>query len=108
MQVVLAQVQTTGANSLVVLAVFCLSALIVVMSVAIAVVLLRGYRRNPGHIGQLQLAAGLLLLTTVPELLRIGLPTLTSVGTVERSLLVSGCELLGLVVILWTIFGGDT
>lgn len=108
MLVVLAQVRTTGTSSLVALAVLGISALIIVMSVAIAVFLLRGYRRDPGHTGQLQLAAGLILLTSIPELLRIGLPTLTSVGTVERSLLVSGCEILGLAIILWTVFGGDT
>ena len=104
---VLAQVRTTSASSLFALAVLGLSALIIVLSVAIAVVLLRGSRRKPGHTGRLQLAAGLILLASVPELLRIGLPTLTSVGTVERSLLVSCCELLGLAIILWAVFRGD-
>ncbi|MFD1586497.1 hypothetical protein ACFR9U_05855 [Halorientalis brevis] len=106
MQVVLAQVRTTAGSSLVALAVVGLSVLTIAMSVAIAVVLLRGSRREPGHTGQLQLAAGLLLLTSVPELLRIGLPTVTSVGVVGRSILVSGCELAGLGIILWAVFGG--
>ena len=106
MQVVLAQLRTTTESSLVALAVVGLAILTIVMSVAIAVVLVRGSRREPGHTGQLQLAAGLLLLTSVPELLRIGLPTITSVGVVGRSLLVSGCELAGLGIILWAVFGG--
>ncbi|ELY77140.1 hypothetical protein C486_16865 [Natrinema gari JCM 14663] len=93
---------------MVALAIICISALIIAMSVAIALVLLRGYRHDPGHTGQLQLAVGLILLTTVPELLRIALPTLTRVGTIERSFFVTGCELLGLGVILWAIFGGET
>jgi hypothetical protein len=107
MQFVLTQVDATGTSSLVALAVVGLSVLTIAMSVAIAVFLLRGYRRESGTTAQLQLAGGLLLLTSVPELLRIGLPTLTSVGTVTRSLLVSGCELLGLALVLWTIFDFD-
>lgn len=44
---------------------------------------------------------GPMSITTVPELLRVGLPTLTSVGTVGRSVLVSGSELTGLGIIFW-------
>lgn len=105
---VVLQVRATGTGSLLALAVVGISVLTIVMSVAIAVVLLRGYRRDPGDMGQLQLATGLLLLTSVPELLRLGLPTVTSVGIVGRSMLVSGCELLGLGLILWAVFGGNS
>lgn len=101
----LLQLRTTGADPVVAVAVFGLSALSLLLSVGIAAVLVRGYRRGPGHRGMLVLAVGLLLLTTVPETLRIALPTLTSVGAVARSLLVSGCELTGLGLILWSVYG---
>ncbi|MBZ6496975.1 hypothetical protein [Natrinema longum] len=105
---VVLQLRATETSSLVALAVVAIAVLTIVISVGIAVILLRGYRREPGHMGQLKLAAGLFLLASVPELLRIILPTITSVGVVGRSILVSGCELAGLGIILWTIFGGDS
>ncbi|RZV06470.1 hypothetical protein [Natrinema hispanicum] len=105
---VVLQLRATGTSSLIAVIVVAISVLTIIMSVAIAVVLLRDYRREPGHMGQLKLAVGLLLLASVPELLRIALPTMTSVGVVGRSILVSGCELSGLGIILRTIFGGDS
>lgn len=101
-----APIRATATDPLTGLAVVALSALSIALSAAIAVTLVRGYRRGPGRSGMLSLAVGLLLLTTVPELLRVGLPTLTGVGTVGRSVLVSGCELLGLGAILWAVYGG--
>jgi hypothetical protein len=53
------------------------------------------------------LVVGLIFLITVPELLRVGLPTATDIGTVGQSVLVSGCELFGLGTTLWTVFGGE-
>ncbi|ESP90108.1 hypothetical protein [Candidatus Halobonum tyrrellensis] len=101
-----APLQSAAADPLVASAAVALSALSVALSIAVAAVLVRGYRRGPGRAGILYLAAGLLLLTTVPELLRIGLPTLTGVGTAKRSILVSGFELLGLGTVLWAVYGG--
>ena len=95
-----------GFGEPVAVAVLALSVVSLALSVAIAAVLVRGYRRGPGRRGMLVLAVGLLMLTTVPELLRIGLPTATGVGSVGRSLLVSGCELLGLGAILRAVYGG--
>lgn len=96
----------SGTEVWVAVGVLGLSVVSLVLSVVIAAVLVRGYRRSRGGSGMLLLAVGLLLLTTVPELLRIGLPTATGVGTVGRSVLVSGCELLGLGSVLWAIYGG--
>ena len=104
----LLQIRTGGTEPRIALAVVALSVLSVALSAAIAVVLVRGYRRGPGRTGMLTLAVGLLLLTTVPELLRIALPTATGVGVVGRSLLVSACELLGLGTILWTVYRGGS
>jgi hypothetical protein len=100
----------SGAGVWVALGALGLSLLSLVLSVVIAGVLVRGYRRGPGHTGMLVLAFGLLFLTTIPGVLRIGLPTATGVGTVGRSVLVSGCELLGLGVILYAVYrrGGET
>lgn len=103
-----AQIGASGTDVPTAAAVIALSMLSLALSVGIAVVLVRGYRRGPGRTGMLWLAVGLLLLTTVPELLRFGLPTVTDVGTVGRSLSVSTSELLGLGIILWTVYGGPS
>ncbi|VTT85953.1 hypothetical protein DM2_1991 [Halorubrum sp. DM2] len=39
-------------------------------------------------------------------MLRVGLPTVTDIGAVGRSILVSACELFGLGTILWVVYGG--
>ena len=102
------QFDATGGDLWLVVGIFVLSTLSILLSVLIAALLVRGSRRGPGHTGMLALAIGLILLTTVPELLRFGLPTFTPVGTVGRSILVSGCELAGLGTILWAVYGGGS
>ncbi|MBV0925179.1 hypothetical protein KTS45_13320 [Halomicroarcula limicola] len=104
----LLQIRATGSEPAIALAVLAVTALSIALSLTIALVLARGYRRGPGRRGMLWLAVGLLLLTTIPELLRVGLPTATGIDTFGRSVLVSGCELLGLGTILWAIYGGTT
>lgn len=101
------QLEATGAGSSVALAVVALTVVSVALSLTVAAVLIRGYRRGPAHRGMLWLAVGLIFLITVPELLRVALPTLTDVGSTGRSVLVSGCELFGLGTILWTVYGGE-
>lgn len=102
------QFSATGTEPPIAIAVLSLLVLSVVLSLAIAGLLIRGYRRGPRQTGILWLAVGLLLLTTVPELLRFGLPTLTSVGTAGQSIIVSGFELTGLGTILWTVYGDNS
>jgi hypothetical protein len=104
----LLQFSATGTRPVIAIGVLALSAISLVLSVAIAMLLIRGYRHGPSHRRMLWLAVGLLLLTTVPELLRIGLPSLTAIGTVSQSIIVSGCELVGLGTVLWTVYGGDS
>jgi len=101
------QLEATGTDPVIALGVLVLSVVSVVLSLTIAVVLVRGYRRGPAHRGMLWLAVGLIFLITVPELLRVGVPTATDIGNVGRSILVSGCELFGLGTILWTVYGGE-
>jgi hypothetical protein len=103
----LLQLEATGTEPLVALGVLVLSVVSMVLSLIIAVVLVRGYRRGPTDHGMLWLAVGLIFLITVPELLRVGLPTATDVGAVGRAILVSSCELFGLGTILWTVYGGE-
>ena len=105
---VLLQLRSPSSDPVLALIVIFLTLLSIGLSVGIALVLLRGYRRGPRHPRMLYLAFGLILLTTVPELLRIGLPTLTTVGAVGRSALVSGSELIGLGIILWAVYGGGS
>lgn len=105
---VLLQLRSPSSDPVIALTVVLLTLLSIFLSVGIALLLLRGYRRGPRHSGMLYLALGLILLTTVPELLRIGLPTLTNVGAVGRSVLVSGSEFTGLGIILWTVYGGGS
>ncbi|GGL73158.1 hypothetical protein GCM10009039_34030 [Halocalculus aciditolerans] len=104
----LLQLRVTGADSAVALGVLGLSLLSITLSVIIAATLVRGYLQSPRDTGILVLAIGLFLLTTVPELLRIGLPTFTAVGTSARAVAVSGCQLVGLAAILWAIYGGES
>ena len=104
----LLQFNTTGGDLWLVVGVLVVSALSIFLSVLVAALLVRGYRRGPDHTGMLTLAIGLVLLTTAPELLRFGLPTFTPVGTVARSIIVSGCELVGLGTILWAVYGGGS
>lgn len=99
------QIRATGADPWLAAGVLGLSTLSIVLSVLIAALLIRGYRRGPRHTGTLTLAVGLVLLTTVPEILRIGLPTFTAVDTVGRSIVTSGCELVGLGAVLWAVYG---
>lgn len=101
------QLEATGTDPLVAIGVLVLSVVSVALSLTIAVVLVRGYRRGPARRGTLWLAVGLIFLITVPELLRVAVPTATDIGTVGQSILVSGCELFGLGTILWTVYGGE-
>ena len=103
----LLQLDATGTDPYTAFGVLVLSVVSVVLSLIIAVVLVRGYRQGPSHPGMLWLAVGLIFLITVPELLRVGLPTATDIGTGGRSILVSGCELFGLGTILWTVYRGE-
>jgi hypothetical protein len=105
MRQILLQFSATGTEPPIAIAVLSLLVLSVALSLAIAGLLIRGYLRGPRQTGILWLAVGLVLLTTVPELLRFGLPTFTSVGTAPQSIIVSVCEMLGLGTILWTIYG---
>ena len=97
------QTATGGSTEVVVLILLGL-AVSSVLSLAVAYKTVRGYRRNRER-GRLYFAIGLVLLTTVPILLRVVLTNLDGVSSVERSLVTTLSELLGLLTMLYAIYG---
>lgn len=79
-------------------------ALTAVLSLYLAYRVIRGYRRNRSR-ARLFLAIGLVLLTTVPILLQFVLSNFTDVSKVGRALATTISELLGLVAMLYAIYG---
>ena len=64
----------------------------------------RGYRRNASR-AMLFLAAGILLLTTVPFLLKQPLVVLSVASTAEAELVAQGCRVGGLLAVLYAFTG---
>jgi hypothetical protein len=93
----------TGGSVTVVLLVFAALALATLLSLYLAVRLYRGYRETGGRL-LLLLGIGLVLLTTVPILLRLILSNVPSVGTTTRTLAATVCQLLGLLIILGVVY----
>ncbi|WP_227354322.1 DUF7521 family protein [Haladaptatus salinisoli] len=96
---------TGGSPLLVVLALLGLL-LTACLSLAVAYVVVRGYRRNRNR-GRLYLAAGLVLLTTGPILLQFVLATFTDVSSVVRAAAANASKLLGLGAVLYAIYGAE-
>lgn len=94
---------TVGGSPAVVALVFLSLVLATLLSVYLALRLYRGYRG--GGQGMLLLGVGLVLLTTVPMVLRLALSNVGSVAVVWQETIVTTCQLVGLVVILWVIHG---
>lgn len=74
-----------------------------VLSLYLMARLYRGYRRD-GEGGMLVLGAGLVLLTTVPIVLRLVLANVPGVGVELQELLATVSQLLGLLIILGVIY----
>lgn len=74
------------------------------LSLAVAYLVVRGYRRNRDP-GRLYLAVGLILLTAGPILLQLLLTNLTAVPAVGRSAAANASKLLGLGAMLYAIYG---
>lgn len=74
-----------------------------VLSLYLVARLYRGYRRG-GDGGMLVLGAGLVLLTTVPIVVRLVLANVPGVGVELQELLATVSQLLGLLVILGVIY----
>lgn len=96
--------QVTGGSPEVVLLVFLALLVATVLSLYLAVRLYRGYRRGGGT-GMLLLGTGLVLLTTVPMVLRLALSNVGAIEPVWREVLATVVQLLGLVLILGVVYG---
>lgn len=97
---------TAGGDPTVVVLVFAALFVATVLSVYLALRLYRGYRDGDGGRSMAALGVGLVLLTTVPMVLRVVLASTPGVDGTTRVLLVTASELLGLIVILGVVYGG--
>jgi uncharacterized membrane protein len=95
----------TGGSTTVVLLVFAALFVAAVLSLYLARRLYDGYRARGGR-SRLLLGVGLVLVTTVPILLRLVLSNLPAVDATTRSLAVTGCQLVGLLLVLGVIYDG--
>jgi hypothetical protein len=98
------QATATGGSPIVVVLLLLGLAVAAGLSLLIAYEALRGYRGSDDT-GMLLLAVGIVLLTAVPNGLRIALPTFTGTAESLRVLVATGSELLGLACILLAIYG---
>jgi hypothetical protein len=94
-------VEVTGGSALLVIAAFLLLAVASVLSVLVTYRLARGYVRT-GTRPLLYLAIGIFLLTAAPTAIRLAFTNLAT-ATAYRTLAASASELLGLLLILYTI-----
>lgn len=99
----LTSVETIGGDGLTVLAVFVLLAIGSILSLLVTYRLAVGYRRT-GSRPLLALAVGLFLLTAAPMFVRFAFANAIDAPTAYQTLLSSTSELLGLLVILRTIY----
>lgn len=95
---------TTGGSPTLVLLVFVALFVATVLSLYLALRLYRGYQAGAGP-GMALLGAGLVLLTTVPMVLRLVLTNVPGLGPTTRSIVVTASQLLGLLLVLGVIYG---
>ncbi|ESP90046.1 hypothetical protein [Candidatus Halobonum tyrrellensis] len=93
----------TGGSPTLVLLVFAALFAATLLSLYLATRLYRGYRAGGGR-GMLGLFVGLVLLTTVPILLRLVLTNVGGVPATTRALAATTSQLLGLLVVLGVVY----
>jgi hypothetical protein len=93
----------TGGPPTLVVAVFATLLVATALSVYLAVRLYRGYR-TAGDPARFRLLVGLVLLTTVPLLVRLLLSNVGGVPATTRELLATASQLLGLLVVLGVVY----
>lgn len=98
-----AQANVTGGSPATVAAVFVLLAAASVLSLLVTYRFARGYLQT-GTRPFLFLSVGLFLLTAAPIFARLVLVNVVAVPEAHRTLITNGSELLGLLVILHTIY----
>ncbi|MGM0606119.1 MAG: hypothetical protein ACQETB_10685 [Halobacteriota archaeon] len=97
--------QTTGGSPTLVALVFVALFVATILSLYVATRLYQGYRRG-GNRAMLLLGFGLVLLTTVPMVVRLVLTNVPSVDATTRAVVATASQLLGLLVILEVIYDG--
>lgn len=75
-----------------------------VLSLVVASLIVRGYRRNRDR-ARLYLAIGLILLVTGPIAIQLALTNVTAVSPVVRSAAANASKVLGLAAMLYAIYG---
>ncbi|WP_136717029.1 DUF7521 family protein [Halorientalis salina] len=96
--------ETTGGSTAIVIAAIVGRFLMGVLALAIAYRAYTGYRSARSR-PLLYLAAGLVFLAVVPTIVSFVLPTATDVSALDRTVVTTASELLGLLVILYAIYG---
>lgn len=99
----LLQTATGGSPLVVVLVLFGLL-LTAGLSLVVAYLVVRGYRRNRNR-ARLYLAVGLVLLTAGPIVIQLVLTNVTTISPVGRSAAANASKLLGLGAMLYAIYG---
>jgi hypothetical protein len=94
---------TGSAGSLAVVSLFAGVFVSIALAVLIAVRAFRGYRRTRS-VRLLALSARLLLIVAVPKIANLGLINLTGVSPSTITVLTGGCRIIGLGVILASIY----
>ena len=97
------QTATGGSPFVVALALLALL-LTAALSLVVAYLIVRGYRRNRDR-ARLYLAVGLILLVTGPIVIQLVLTNVTAVSPVARSAAANASKLLGLGAVLYAIYG---
>lgn len=99
-----AAASANGSNVELILLVFVALVTATLLSLYLALRLYRGYRQS-GSVEMLVLAIGLVLLTTVPMVLRFVLSNVPTIEPAWREVVATTAQLVGLVVILGVIYG---
>ena len=95
---------TTGGSTLVVVLAFLGLLATAILSLVVASLMVRRYRRERNR-ARLAVAIGVILLTTGPIAIQLVLTNLTTVSVVVRSAAANASKLLGLGALLYAIYG---
>lgn len=98
-------IDATGGSPLAIILVILGMLLTAVLSLVVAYMVIRGYRRNRNR-ARLCLAIGLVLLTTGPIVIQLVLSNLNPMSAVGRSAAANASKLFGLGAMLYAIYGG--
>ncbi|MFC6824564.1 DUF7521 family protein [Halopelagius fulvigenes] len=96
----------TGGSSVVVTLAFLGLLLTGFLSLVVAYLVIRGYRRNRDR-ARLYLAVGLVLLTVGPFGIQLALTNFTDVSAVGRSAAANASKLAGLAAMLYAVYGAS-